>query len=150
MRQFQLKHFSVTVHSDAQLGHILINKALYMGAVANKYQRLIKQVPVDSNILTCISSVCLFSTYRFGQGYTPKYHKLYFTPEEAVATYDWVLWKSPVATTLWQECKQVLFKVGITLSVGSYHDAITALHDDIDDNDEVNKLRVIIKQNLIT
>ena len=32
--------------------HKLINKALYMGEVANKYQRLIKQVPVDSNILT--------------------------------------------------------------------------------------------------
>ena len=128
--------------------HKLINKALYMGQVANKYQRLIKHVPTDSNILT--SSMCLFSTYRFSQGYTPKYHKLYFTPEEAIATYEWVLWKSQVATALWQECKQVLFKVGITLSVGSYHDAITALQDNIDDNDEVNKLRAIIKQNLIT
>ena len=82
--------------------------------------------------------------------YTPKYHKLYLTPDDAIVTYEWALRKSPVATTLWQECKQVLFKVGITLSVGSYDDAITTLHDDIDDNDEVNKLRVIIKQNLIT
>ena len=56
----------------------------------------------------------------------------------------------PLASILWQECKQVLFKVGITLSVDSYQDAIIALHDDIDENDEVNKLRVIIKQNLIT
>ena len=82
--------------------------------------------------------------------YTPKYHKLYLTPDDAIATYEWALWKSPIATILWQECKRVLSKVELTLHVNSYQEAIIALNEDLDEDDELSKLRATIKQNLIT
>ena len=101
--------------------HKIVNQALYVGLNASTYQLQISKVK-DPEIL--VSPVCIYSTYEFSGNFAPKHPKQHFTPDQAVATYEWVLWDSQLAQHIWNECKRVLAQIGIIATFNSYHEAI--------------------------
>ena len=128
--------------------HKIVNRALYVGMIANTYQREIKKVKSPEVL---VSPVCIYRTYEFSNNFTPKYHKLYFTPEQATTTYEWVLWDNQLAQHIWAECKRIRAQIGIvTTTFNSYQEAIRSLEDpNTNDDDELNQLRTVIKQHLV-
>ena len=95
-----------------------------------------------------MSPICLYSAYAFQRNFVPKHRKIQIVQE---ATYDWILWDSPVARHLWRECKTILHAIKTPFTCESYYSAVLALDDpNLLHEDEEVKLRAIIKQNLIT
>ena len=80
----------------------IINKGLYIGEVANKYQIHCKGVKLDSPILT--PEFCVYSKHQYTVGFYPKTHKIVSTN---VLDYDYAFWGSPIAKGLWAECLYV-------------------------------------------
>ena len=60
------------------------------------------------------------------------------------------MWDSQLAQHIWAECKRILAQIGITITFNSYQEAIKSLEDpNTNDEDELNQLRIVIKQNLV-
>ena len=59
------------------------------------------------------------------------------------------MWDSQRAQHIWAECKRIA-QIGITTTCNSYQEAIRSLEDpNTNDDDELNQLRTVIKQNLV-
>ena len=65
------------------------------------------------------------------------------------ATYNSILWDSPMARSVWTKARETLDTIGVDLTALSYHEAIWELVDsDATDGDETEKLRSVTKHNL--
>ena len=72
--------------------HKIINNALYIGKAAHDY--LVKcKYSNDGTDVEVMSPNCLYSAYAFQRDVVPKHRKIQVVQE---ATYDWILWNSPV------------------------------------------------------
>ena len=125
--------------------HKLINNAVYMGIVAHDYQVHKKGVQLNSDIL--VSPVCIYSDYTFSPHFIPRHH---ISNPIIPATYTWILRDSPIARSVWLSATDILNSISIDLSASSYHEAIWELvNTDATDGDETDKLKHIVKQNII-
>ena len=85
--------------------HKLINNALYMGIIAHNYQLHIKGVQLNSVIL--VSPICIYSDYTFSPHFIPRHH---ISDPIRPSTYNWILWDSPIAKSVWSSAKAILNK----------------------------------------
>ena len=118
-----------------------------MGVAAHDYQTQKKGVRLNADILLYVSPICIYSDYTFSQHYIPRHH----IPDPIVpATYIWILWKSPIAKSVWTSAKAILNQIDLDLTASSYHEAIWDLaSNDATDGDETEKLKLTAKQNII-
>ena len=125
--------------------HKIINNALYAGKVAHDYQIQKKGITPGSKVL--ISDICIYCEYRFSDDYIPKFAKNTTTH---TTTYQWILWDSPIAQSVWKQCKLVLQDINIQMQANSYQEAILLLERlSIVTDDQTAKLKAVITQNLI-
>ena len=102
--------------------HKIINNALYAGKIARDYQIQKKGITPGSKVL--IHNTCIYCEYRFSDGYIPKLVKNTTTH---ITTYQWILWDSPVAHSVWKQRKLVLQDINIQMQANSYQEAILLL-----------------------
>ena len=125
--------------------HKIINTALYVGEIAHNYQVTKKNVsPNDTERI--VSHTCIYSSHTYDPNYVPSWHK---GVSNNSATYQWVLWDSPIAKLVWKECKLILSSLGLNLNLNSYHNSILNLMLNPDpDQPSLSNIRAIIAQNL--
>ena len=116
-----------------------------MGITAHNYQIHINGVQLNSDIL--VSPICIYSDYTLSPHFIPRHD---ISDPIRPSTYNWILWDSPIAKSVWSSAKTILNNINLDITASSYHEATWELDsNDATDGDETDKLKRIAKQNII-
>ena len=101
---------------------------------------------MQPNADTLTSPMCMYSDFTFTQHYIPNHH---ISDPMVPATYNSILWDSPMARSVWTKAREILDTIRLDLTASSYHEAIWELvNSDATDGDETEKLRSVTIQNV--
>ena len=120
----------------------LINNGLYIGHRAHRYQVDCKHQNPDGH--KTVPKYCIFQQHKFDQGYRPKYPKV---TNDTIASYEHILWDSPVAKNVWSLAKKILKDLNIPHVINSWKDIFKTL--DGDHKQVIDDIRLIIKHNIV-
>ena len=120
----------------------MINNGLYIGNRAHRY--LVDCKHLDPNGQKTVPKYCIFQQHNFDQSYKPKYPKI---TNDTIATYEHILWDSPVAKNVWSLAKKILDNLHIPYVINTWKDIFKTL--DGDHKQVIGDIRLIIKHNIL-